>query len=265
MAEIMRSTALAFAEPTVVCLDGGAAAGVDRVERRSQKIAGSIVALEDRLPSHYRPVLWPGRLIAIAVSVAILLGIVAIAIYSWTGPTTSYPPDETIVVTLLPNSVDRSTARPDREMSVVATPLPKTVEISLPAAEPQAQRSIEVSEPLRVQVLPPDSAEPDPLGAVTHSYQRAVLARISAQRRYPRGALLAGFEGNGTIRFTIERIGRLAEVSIIASTGSKALDRATLDMVHRSAPFPPIPAELPDQLEVTMPIRFLIMPPVFEQ
>jgi TonB family protein len=239
MAEIMRSTALAFAEPTVVCLDGRAAAGVDRVEgevKRSQVRS----LLSNRLPSHYRPVLWPGRLIATAVSVAILLGIVAIAIHSWTGPTTSYPPDDTIVVTLLPNSVDRSTARPDREMSVVATPLPKTVEISLPAAEPQAQRPIEVSEPLRVQVLPPDSAEPDPLGAVTH-YQRAVLARISAQRRYPRGALLAGFEGNGTIRFTIERIGRLAEVSIIASTGSKALDRATLDMVHRSAPFPPIP------------------------
>lgn len=258
----MSAAVLAFAEPTVACLEEKAGTGAARIRGERAKSDGTIASLGNGRPSRYRPALWPGRLMALGVTGAIILGIAAMAIYGWSRAARSYPPDKTIVVTLLPNSAERPVARPERETPPPATVLSEKVEPARPAAEPQSQHPSPVSEPLPEQIRPLDSARPDPLGAITHAYQRAILDRINAQRRYPRGALLDGFEGNGAIRFTIERDGRLVEVSIATSTGRKALDRATLDLVRRSVPFPPIPAELPDQLEVTMPVRFLILPTV---
>jgi protein TonB len=95
----------------------------------------------------------------------------------------------------------------------------------------------------------------------TNAYSHASLARIQAQRSYPRGALLSGAEGNGSIRFTIDRVGHLLDAAIVTSTGRKALDRASLALVRRAEPFPAIPPGLPDELAITMPIRFLIVRP----
>ncbi|MFD2136940.1 energy transducer TonB [Novosphingobium resinovorum] len=39
---------------------------------------------------------------------------------------------------------------------------------------------------------------------------------------------------------------------------SRTLDRAALDVVRRAAPFPAIPEGLPDELEITLPVEFLV-------
>jgi TonB family protein len=50
-------------------------------------------------------------------------------------------------------------------------------------------------------------------------------------------------------------------VVIATTTGRASLDRAALAMVRRSAPFPVIPAELPDELEIVLPVNFLVIDP----
>jgi TonB family protein len=95
------------------------------------------------------------------------------------------------------------------------------------------------------------------------AYREAMLAQLAAERDYPRSALLSGYQGIGSVLFHIDRDGRLLDVGIETSTGRKALDRAALALVRRAAPFPTVPAAMPDQLEVSLPIRFMILTPKY--
>lgn len=232
--------------------------------RKSERGSLQVVGFGPREP--YRAAPWPTRLIAFALTSTSILAIVGVAIYDWRQPTRTHPRDKVIVVTLLPNSAaDRPVTPSSSDMPAAPPILTANTEELAPAAELGPLPALPVPEPLAEQTVALGSDRQDPDVAVSHSYQRAILGRINAQRRYPRSALIEGLEGKGAIRFTIERGGRLIDASISASTGRRELDRATLDLVRRAAPFPPIPVELPDQLEVTMPIRFLILSPAEER
>lgn len=69
----------------------------------------------------------------------------------------------------------------------------------------------------------------------------AILQRIARRQRYP-----AGDHGSGTVRVMLEvgRDGSLQGLSLAASSGSAALDRAALDAVQRAGRFPGAPAGL---------------------
>jgi TonB family protein len=116
-----------------------------------------------------------------------------------------------------------------------------------------------LAEPLAEASVPVDGGEQERLAQVSETYRSALTAHIEEARLYPRRALLRGYQGAGAIFFRLDREGRLIEASVETSTGRKGLDRAALALVQRAAPFPAIPVELPDELAITMPIRFLIV------
>jgi TonB family protein len=60
------------------------------------------------------------------------------------------------------------------------------------------------------------------------------------------------------LRFTIDRSGRVLDVTLARSTGSSVLDAAAQAML-RGAQLPPFPATMPqDQLTVTAQIRYAL-------
>lgn len=106
--------------------------------------------------------------------------------------------------------------------------------------------------------LPPQGRD---ASEVAQDYRRELFDRLAAQRHYPEAARLRHYQGDGAVLFRIDRSGDLLDAAMERSTGRDVLDRAALMQVRRAAPFPQIPPELPDELAVAMPLRFLIVPP----
>lgn len=87
------------------------------------------------------------------------------------------------------------------------------------------------------------------------------VARLTSKfRQYPRGLVSANQRGRVVTRVTIARDGRLIDVSIDTSSGWPAIDNAELETIRRSAPFPPVPPDMPgDPLILVLPINFLAL------
>jgi protein TonB len=62
------------------------------------------------------------------------------------------------------------------------------------------------------------------------------------------------------VRFTVDRDGRVADVALVTSSGSRILDAAAQAML-RGASLPPFPGDMPqDHAIVTVPIRYSLAP-----
>jgi periplasmic protein TonB len=82
-------------------------------------------------------------------------------------------------------------------------------------------------------------------GAEISEYQGAVIARLSAAKRYPEAARDRGPRGMAVVRFTIDASGQVVGVSLAQSAGDAILDGEALATVRRASPFPPPPAGAP--------------------
>ncbi len=84
------------------------------------------------------------------------------------------------------------------------------------------------------------------------------VARLTARfRRYPANAFDNKQEGRVVTRVTIARDGQLIDVRIDTSSGWPAIDAAELETIRRSAPFPPVPNDMPgDPLILILPIHY---------
>ena len=72
------------------------------------------------------------------------------------------------------------------------------------------------------------------------------------------GALLVGVMYGKTLAFSLDRQGRVTASRIAKSSGSSALDEATLDLVRRAQPFPAPPPEMGGEVNLSVPIRYNI-------
>lgn len=95
-------------------------------------------------------------------------------------------------------------------------------------------------------------------GASAVSYREALLAHIARYRRYPADARRDHVEGTVEVRFVLDRAGAVRSVWIAASSGRTNLDAEALAAIQRAAPMPRIPSELPDSIDITLPIDFEI-------
>lgn len=74
------------------------------------------------------------------------------------------------------------------------------------------------------------------------SYEREVLKRIHRMKYYPQFARRMGMEGDVTIRFTLDRSGKIVDHPFIVKGNSHdVLNRAGVLTVTQAAPFPPFP------------------------
>lgn len=88
------------------------------------------------------------------------------------------------------------------------------------------------------------------------SWVTAVSAWLAAHRTYPAQARERGQEGNVSVRFTVDRSGRVVEAAIVTASGVSVLDEAAMDML-RHATFPAFPAGMTQaQVTITTSIRY---------
>ena len=85
-----------------------------------------------------------------------------------------------------------------------------------------------------------------------------MLARLEKFRRYPGAARSARQQGVVYIRFRMNRGGRVLSSSLVRSSGFPALDQAALETLRRADPLPKIPADRPDEIELSVPVEFYI-------
>lgn len=81
-------------------------------------------------------------------------------------------------------------------------------------------------------------------GAEMEAYQEMVRARIEREKKYPPQARRRQEEGRVTLHFTVGSDGRLANLSVVRSSRSQALDEAAQEAVRRGAPYPAPPGHL---------------------
>ncbi len=99
------------------------------------------------------------------------------------------------------------------------------------------------------------SADPN----VINRYAAQLAAALRNRLRYPDAARRQGVSGVATIRFTMQRSGRIISASLVRGTGNDVLDEAALATAAPGTALPSAPDALPQQqLTFTVPLRFNI-------
>lgn len=97
------------------------------------------------------------------------------------------------------------------------------------------------------------AASADP--AARNRYLASLVASLRNRLRYPDVARNQGLTGAATVRFTMDRSGRIVSASLVRSAGHPALDQAALAAASPGSSLPPIPDFIP-QTTFTVPLRF---------
>ena len=130
-----------------------------------------------------------------------------------------------------------------------------TTKARVPLEPPAPPRAVPQSPPLASTstVVPTPKADE---ARSSPAWLAGVNEWLLAHRSYPEMARRLGQEGAVAVRFTVDRDGRVLNVSLIRSSGSEVLDQAAQAMLHnvRLPPFPP--EMLQAQQTVTVSIRY---------
>ena len=150
-------------------------------------------------------------------------------------------------------------AMPAPAMMLELAPLPEAPTPPPPQPEPQPEPKPEPTpEPKPAEDVPPaqpsqQARAPEASAAQSASSQVAqgqptweslLLGHLNRHKRYPHDARQRGQEGTVKVRMVIDGRGRVLDHQVLAGSGSRSLDRATLQMIRRAQPLPAPPAEL---------------------
>jgi protein TonB len=150
---------------------------------------------------------------------------------------------------------------PQAEMEMVppSKPLDKKLE-----KKPKQKQAAVNSAPSTAEQRADRAAAPSP-GASSHNpnalpnWKSELVARLERAKRYPAEAQSRGEQGVAQLAFSVDRGGGVHNARIVRSSGSSALDSATLALVERAAPLPPPPPEIAStQIAISVPIRYNI-------
>lgn len=110
-----------------------------------------------------------------------------------------------------------------------------------------------VTGPAPASSAAPVRAPTSPAAAI---FQRTLLSHIARYRKYPDQARRDRAQGTVQLIFAMRRDGMVTDVWVKTSSGFNALDFAAVDTIRNAQPLPRIPSELPDQLNISMPVAF---------
>ncbi len=144
------------------------------------------------------------------------------------------------------------------EQQVPPPPPAEHAEAVLPKNEP---KPIETPKPQEQPPAPETTAPPknEHVGAFTpaasNAYNALVVGHLARFKRYPSGA--HGVSGKVTVRFVLDRRGKVVEHAVVVSSGNAVLDREALETLQRASPFPAFPSAKPgEDATYTMPISY---------
>jgi protein TonB len=122
----------------------------------------------------------------------------------------------------------QKTETPPVEQNVAAprtTAAPRSDEHTAAAPQAPSPRSLQSSDPIA-------------------SWRSLVSSKIKNAQRYPLGARARSEQGTVTIKFTLNRDGKVLFRSIVRGSGHPELDQEALAMIARAAPFPAFPPSM---------------------
>jgi protein TonB len=182
---------------------------------------------------------------------------------------TEAPPDEVLSKETVPEPVKppektvELPPEPRAEPLQAVMPPPKPIEKPIEKKPRQKHASLN-SAPSTAEQKAERAAAPMP-GAASHNpnavpnWKSELVARLERAKRYPSEAQSRGEQGVAQLAFSVDRSGGVHGVRIVRSSGSSALDQATLALVARAAPLPPPPPEISGtQIAIVVPIRYNI-------
>jgi protein TonB len=143
--------------------------------------------------------------------------------------------------------------RPLLSLSPVATPALVTPQVAADPKPPVVQAAPPPSPPAPAPSPPQPRASQGP-----DKWEGRVVARLERFRHYPGDSQRARQQGTAYLRFRVGRDGHVLSSSLERSSGVPALDEAALETLRKADPFPKIPADRPDQIELVVPIEFSI-------
>lgn len=122
----------------------------------------------------------------------------------------------------------------------------------------QATSAVQAPSEPRSSVRSPHSQKTAASSEMALRFQQALLRHIARFQRYPTAARSSGMEGTVRVVFVLQRDGRVLDAWIETSSGKQLLDREAVETIFRAAPLPEIPAELPGQMRVLLPVDFAL-------
>jgi protein TonB len=132
--------------------------------------------------------------------------------------------------------IEQPVAPPPAEHADAVLPKnePKPVEEPKQAAQPPAPQTTAPPKNQRIGQF---------TQAASNAYDALIVGHLDKYKRYPAGAHAVG---KTTLRFTLDRDGKVVDVKIEKSSGSAVLDQEAIAIVHRADPFPKFPAAKPE-------------------
>jgi len=124
--------------------------------------------------------------------------------------------------------------------------------------DPTPPVAASVPEMVMPQVDPPPPPPPATAAAPPTTYLSALYAHLAANKRYPRAAQKAHVEGTALLRFKMNHQGRVLSFKLDRGSGHEVLDTEVLEMIQRAQPLPAPPADMPDPVELVIPVQFSV-------
>lgn len=167
----------------------------------------------------------------------------------------------------LPKDVPTETEEPDRIVTQNDSKKPKDEETDVAAVQATASTESVASEATAmpsveaIQEGPKSVAPAQGTGQAAQrqrvTWQKELIAHLDKNKRYP--AERSQRNAEIIVRFTLDRVGHVQEVSIVKGSGDAAFDAAALTMVRKSDPVPAPPPLVADEgLSFTLPVIFRV-------
>lgn len=195
------------------------------------------------------------------LAVAAHLAIAAVFLVNLARP--DQPPRDDVAIEVVTPPAPPAVEPPPKSVEVQELPKPHTI---VPHVVPKPIPKLVQTPPLPTIVPPmpviphetplppaaPAQAAPPP------TYLSALYAHLAANKHYPRAAQQAHVEGTALLRFKMNRQGRVLSFSLERSSGHEVLDSEVLAMIQRAQPLPSPPADMPDPMELIIPVQFTV-------
>ena len=165
------------------------------------------------------------------------------------------PPEPVRNVAPGPEQVEK-----EAELEAVSEPMVQLTSPSMSTREVRETVNITDPGPAVPETTAPKSITAPTVNRLSNdarpNWEGTIVAHLERFRRYPARARAARQQGTITIRFRMNKAGMVLSSIIVKKSGYYDLDQAALDTLKRAQPLPAIPADLGDEVELTIPVEF---------
>jgi len=164
------------------------------------------------------------------------------------------PPEETVVAKALEEKpAPKPVKKPPPERKPIERKPPPRREVAEQRAAPSTPRQGQASSSREDTGGAAAAADPNAF----NRYAAQLAAALRSRLRYPEAARSQGISGVATVRFTMQRSGRIVTASLVRGTGHLILDHAALATAAPGTSLPPAPDAVPQQqFTFVVPLRF---------